>query len=190
MPSSGLHPVLSVVQKMTYKESLTAAMSALAADPLTRFVGYGMAKGGALGTLRHVPREQIVETPVAENLLLGVATGLSLAGLRPVAYIERMDFLLNALDCLVNHLDKAANLSRGEFTPAVIVRITVGNHTKPLFTGPPHVQDFSLALRWMLKETPVIQLEAADDIAGIYAAAREQQLRGESTVLVEYKDLI
>jgi len=42
----------------------------------------------------------------------------------------------------------------------------------------------------MLKETPVIQLEAADDIAGIYAAAREQQLRGESTVLVEYKDFL
>lgn len=174
---------------LNYKAQLANAMSTLARDPLTRFVGYGMTKGGALGTLRDVPREQIVETPVAENLLMGVATGLALAGLRPVAYIERMDFLLNALDCLVNHLDKAASLSRGEFTPAVIVRVTVGNHQKPLFTGAPHIQDFSAALRTMLR-MPVVQLERESNIREIYETAYAQQCQGRSTVIVEYKDLI
>ena len=173
----------------SYKFNLTAAMTQLACDPLTRFVGYGLRKGRAMGTLASVPDEQIVETPVAENLMAGVAIGLSLMGLKPVVYFERADFLLNALDAIVNHLDKAATLSRGEFKPALILRITVGNRENPLFTGPPHVQDFSEALDKMVA-FPVRQLDFADQIASAYERAAARQAVGESTALFEYKDLM
>lgn len=173
----------------SYKFNLTAAMTALACDPLTRFVGYGLRKGRAMGTLESVPDEQIIETPVAENLMAGVAIGLALTGLKPVVYFERADFILNALDAIVNHLDKAATLSRGVFKPAVILRITVGNRDKPLFTGPPHVQDFTNALREMVNFR-VEPLYNADDVAFNYPKAAEDQAIGRSTALFEYKDLI
>lgn len=164
-------------------------MTALACDPLTRFVGYGLRKGRAMGTLESVPDEQIIETPVAENLMAGVAIGLALTGLKPVVYFERADFILNALDAIVNHLDKAATLSRGVFKPAVILRITVGNRNKPLFTGPPHVQDFSRALAEMVS-FPVWKVPGADDVSECYARAAADQSAGISTALFEYKDLL
>lgn len=173
----------------TYKEALTGANQMLAADAATRFIGYGLKKGRALGSLKGVVDTQIIETPVAENLMVGIATGLALKGYKPVVFIERMDFVLNALDAIVNHLDKARLMSRGEFTPGAIIRCVVGNRDKPLYTGDTHVQDFSGALRQMVS-FPVLQLLKPADIPGAYAQAKADIDRGRSTLLVEYKDLV
>lgn len=173
----------------SYKEQLTTAMDALAADPLACFVGYGVRKNGALGTFKNIPPAQLIEMPVAENLLVGAAMGMALAGRRPLVFIERMDFILNAADAIVNHLDKVATLSRGEWSAGVIIRAVVGNRNKPLFTGEPHIQDFSEAFASMV-QMPVIRLAAASDIVATYATAAQRQRAGGSTLLVEYKDLI
>lgn len=179
---------------MTYKESLTQAMAELASDPLVRFIGYGVRVGGrAGGTLAGVPESQLVETPVAENLMAGLATGMALAGLRPVVYIERMDFILNAMDAIVNHLDKIEVLSQGQFRPAVILRVVVGNRSKPLFTGVTHTQDFLNAIASMVS-FPVVGLSKAEQIQPQYRLAHEaiaaQGAGRRSRMLVEYKDLI
>ena len=130
---------------MTYKDSLTEAMGILAEHSKNIFVGYGLRNGGAMGTLANVPPEQLIEFPVAEGLMTSAAIGMSLMGYLPVVYFELMDFLCNAMDALVNHLAAADKLSRGQFKPALIIRCTVGNKTKPNFTGPVHTQDFSEA---------------------------------------------
>lgn len=174
---------------MTYKDALQCAMTELAADPATRFCGYGLVHGRAAGSLKNVPASQIVEFPVAENLMTSAAIGMSLTGLKPLVYFERFDFAANAVDAIVNHLNAMADISHGEFRPAVILRAVVGNRTKPLFTGKTHVQDFSLAFARMV-QFPVVRLLHAEMIEGCYAAAREAQNRGESTMIVEFKDLI
>ncbi|HSU68797.1 MAG TPA: hypothetical protein VLJ39_18090 [Tepidisphaeraceae bacterium] len=179
---------------MTYKESLTQAMSELARDPLVRFIGYGVRVGGrAAGTLAGVPESQLIETPVAENLMVGLATGMALSGLRPVVYIERMDFILNAMDAIVNHLDKIDVLSQGLFRPSVILRVVVGNKNKPLFTGVTHTQDFLGAIASMVS-FPVVGLSQQDQIQPQYRLAHETISAAgagrKSCMLVEYKDLI
>lgn len=173
----------------SYKDQLTAANTELAADPRTIFLGYGITKSHALGTLKNVSPAQLLEMPVAENLMVGAALGLSLAGRLPVVYIERCDFLLNALDAIVNHLNAIPITSRGEFRPAVILRIVVGNREKPLFTGHTHTQDFSEALRSMV-DFPIWTLHTAERVSSFYGYARREQLAGTSTALFEYKDLI
>jgi Transketolase, pyrimidine binding domain len=175
-------------QPISYKDELTAAMDELAKDPLVRFVGYGVTNGRAMGTLKNVPESQLIEMPVAENLMVGFAIGLSLKGLKPVVFIERFDFILNALDAIVNHLDKIAEVSHGEFNPTIILRIVVGNRRKPLFTGRTHTQDFSVALR-ALVSFPVINLMDARTISQQYGIAY-MNFPFRSTALVEYKDLI
>ena len=173
-----------------YKDELTRAMLECSTDPRCRFIGYGVKIGGrALGTLRDVPDRQLMETPVAENLMVGLATGLSLAGLRPVVFIERMDFILNALDAIVNHLAAADKISRGQFRPAVILRVVIGNRHKPLYTGPTHVQDFTEAVRQMV-DFPVIRLTLPEQIRPAYHDAMRDLDGGRSTMLVEHKDLI
>ena len=178
---------------MTYKESLTAAMTTLGRDPQVRFVGYGVRYGGrAAGTLRGVAPAQCIETPVAENLMASLAIGLALRGLRPVVYFERYDFILNALDAIVNHLDKLEPISGGEFNPAVILRVVAGNTAKPLFTGATHTQNFTAALRKLVR-FPIEELPTASGISSAYACAHAGWRAAgyqTSTLLVEFKDLI
>ncbi len=80
-------------------------------------------------------------------------------------------------------------MSRGEFKPAVIVRVVVGNKRKPLFTGETHCQNFTKAFAAMLA-MPVYELMGASAIEPIYAEAHANMARGESTMIVERKDLI
>lgn len=189
---------------MTYKQSITDAMTALAADPDVVFIGYGITRAKAMGTLANVKAEQLIEFPVAENLMVGAAIGMALRGRKPVVFIERCDFLLNAMDAIVNHLVKIDLMSRGEFKPAIILRVIVGNSEKPLFTGETHTQDFSPALNLLANETEtwnpkqphfyVEQLGSREQpcderrVAKVFDWAHQSLSWGQSTAVFEYKD--
>ena len=80
-------------------------------------------------------------------------------------------------------------ISRGQFRPAAILRVVIGNRHKPLYTGPTHVQDFTEAIRQMVS-FPVVRLTDPDQIALAYFEAHEALHCGRSTMLVEHKDLI
>lgn len=175
--------------EIDYRTALHHANLALARDPDTVFIGYGITKSFALGTLRDVNTTQLIETTVAENLMVGLAIGMALRGRRPVVYIERMDFILNALDAIVNHLSALRTISRGEFSPGVIIRSVVGNKRKPIFTGETHTQDFTEALMHLV-DFPVFQLHTTPCIESCYAEAARLQRNGTSSILVEYKDNI
>lgn len=172
---------------MSYRDALTAAMKNLADDPRVKFYGYGLTTGRAMGTLPKTAR--VEETPVAENLMVGLATGAALTGVRPIVYIERADFLLCCADAIVNHTDKLELMSRGEFKCGVIFRVTVGNVKKPLFTGETHTQNFAEAFRSMLR-MPVIELRDVEQIVPAYQDAIEAQKNGRSTMLYEIKDML
>jgi transketolase C-terminal domain/subunit len=176
---------------MTYREEITAANLSLAEDPMRRFVGYGLKRGRAYGTLAGVAEEQIVDTIIAENLMLGMAIGISLKGYQPLVFFERMDFMANACDAIVNHLDKIATISRGAFMPAVIIRAVVGNTQKPLYTGSPHTQNLTEAFLHMTKVLAICDLHVPrTDIRQTYWRAAQQQKKGISTLIVEHKDLL
>ena len=172
---------------ITYKEAIKQSMSMLAQDPLTRFVGYGLKVGRAAGSMADAKEEQIVETTVAENLLAGIGIGLALTGLKPVLFFERFDFVLNALDAIVNHLDAAEIISKGEFRPTCILRIVVGNTQKPLYTGHTHTRDHSEALKRMVR-FPVWRVKTPEEVLTAYDMAYKN-LPLHSTAIVEYKDL-
>ncbi len=163
----------------SYKDELTAAMDALATDPLVRFIGYGIRYGKAGGTLKNVRDLQLIETTVTESLMVSMAIGLSLRGLKPVVFIERADFIWNAA---------------GEFVPAVLIRVVVGNKEKPLFTGETHSRDNSEAMKRAVS-FPVFTVTKPEEIKPTYAAAYramsvpDYKFRS-STMIYEMKDLI
>lgn len=170
------------------KAELTQAMTELAKDPKTRFIGYGLKRNGASGTLKGVPPGQIIETTVAENLMVGIAIGLSMKGYKPLVFFERFDFILNALDAIVNHADKMDEISYGEFKPAIIYRCVVGNISNPRFTGPTHTQDFTEAIEMLGVGVKSIRYAAA--VAPSYEwAVWMRDMARSNAVLVEYKDL-
>ncbi len=172
-----------------YKNELIKSMDFLSSDPLVSFIGYGVGYGAkGMGTLVNVSSNQLIETSVSENLMMGLGIGLSLTGRKPVVFFERFDFVLNAADAIVNHLDKIKSISRSEYNPTAIIRVVVGGRETPPFTGETHIQDYSDAFSRMLS-FPVIQLTNENMVFNEYKSAYNN-LDKHSTMLVEYKDLI
>lgn len=176
------------MNQLSYKAALRESMMLLGRDPLTRFVGYGLKTGHEKSSFAGVPAGQIQDFTVAEGLMTSAAIGMSLAGLKPIVYFERFDFVLNALDAIVNHLDACRFISNGEFRPTAILRIVVGNRENPLFTGHTHTRDHSGALRNMVN-FPVLCVHTASEVMAAYEYAYTN-LRNLSCAIVEYKDLI
>lgn len=175
---------------MTYKESLHAAMLELDKDEKRRYLGYGIRYGArAGGSFNGISDDKMIECPVCENLMLGMAIGLSLKGLKPVVYFERFDFLILAADALCNHLDAAKIISRGEFNPAVIIRVVVGNSQKPLFTGHTHTRDYGVAISQMVN-FKVWRVNDEWQFGPTYKKAADAQDAGESSIVIEMKDKI
>lgn len=155
---------------MTYKEALTAAMTMLAEDPRTLFVGQTVVYGGQtmFPTLAGVPMDKRIEMPVAEDFQMGFCTGLALQGFIPVSIYPRWDFLILAANQLVNHLDKLPLM--GDFRPKVIIRTAVGPRV-PLDAGPQHTQNHTAAFRLMLKTVEVLDIKTAEGAVAAYAYA-------------------
>lgn len=170
----------------TYFLELKKSMEFLAQDEQTIFIGYNIKNFyRANGTLKDVSDDKIIETPVAENLMVGLGIGMSLEGYKPLIFFERFDFVLNALDAIVNHLNKLKSISDGHFDPKVIIRIVVGKKQFPLYSGCTHTQDFTEQIKTMV-DFPVIKLTKKEDIFDTYIKAYKSK---DSYIIVEENDL-
>lgn len=129
----------------SYKDAVNLAMAELS-NLGAIFIGYNVLKGDAMGTLKDVPDEQKIETPVAENLMAGLAIGMSFEGFIPVLYFERHDFMLGAMDAIINHIDKIERISHGQYKVPVIIRAVTAD-AGPFYSGITHSQDFTEVLR-------------------------------------------
>lgn len=173
--------------QMTYKDELTRAMEILGQNPKTVFLGQSVAcPGNAIfKTLEKVPFEKRLEMPIIEDCQMGMSIGLSLEGFIPITIFPRMDFLILAINQLVNHLDKIKEMSNNHFNPKIIIRTSIGA-TKPLYPGLQHCSDYTEALKIMLKNVNVVRLENSEDIFPEYKKALESE---KSTILIEISDL-
>ena len=170
---------------MSYFDELTKSMTWLGEQKDTIFLGQSVEyPGNALyRSLEGVPMEKRVEMPVAEDMQMGIAIGLSLQGYVPICIFPRFDFLLCAVNQLVNHLDKIEEYSNGAWKPKVIIRTCVGS-TKPLYPGVQHCGGYTVAFRKLLHNILVINNIT---IMAEYMWAYEEN--HNSTILVEEADL-
>ena len=156
-------------ENLTYKQAMTDIMTELAQDGNVIFVGYNVVKGDAMGTLKNVSKEQKLETPVAENLMSGLAIGMSFEGFRPVIYFERHDFMLVAMDAIGNHIDKIERISHGEFQVPIIIR-AVEAFGGPFYSGPTHHQDFTNVLKTLVS-FPVLDPKSGHEVIQSFRGA-------------------
>ena len=171
---------------MSYKEELIKSMKLLS-DNGYIFIGQNMVFGGTsmFHTMTDIPIEQRIELPVFEDIQSGMATGMALEGLKVCSVYPRMDFLLLAMNQIINHLDKADMMSDGQFKPKVIIRTAVGSK-EPLMPGPQHCQDYSTELAMMCWNIDVIKLNRAEDVYPAYEKALKSD---KSTILIELPDV-
>jgi pyruvate/2-oxoglutarate/acetoin dehydrogenase E1 component len=171
---------------MTYKDEIIKAMDLLSKNDNVLFLGQGVNYGGCIyGTLNNIPIDKKIELPVIEDTQMGMSIGLAMEGYIPVSIYPRMDFLLLAMNQLLNHLDKIEGMSRGIFKPKVIIRCLIGG-TKPLYPGVQHCKDLTEMFRCSLINIDVVKLEKKEDIVPAYIKALESN---KSTLLIEVRDL-
>jgi pyruvate dehydrogenase E1 component beta subunit len=88
---------------------------------------YGGAFGVTFGMLDEFGPERVRETPISEATIIATAIGAALLGMRPVAEIMFMDFVLLALDQLANQAAKMHFMFGGKANVPIVVRMPGGS---------------------------------------------------------------
>lgn len=166
---------------ISYKDAVNKVMTEFGEEGMI-FIGYNVARGDAMGTLKNVPINQKLETPVAENLMTGLAIGMSFEGFKPVLYFERHDFMLVAMDAIGNHVDKIERISHGEFKVPIIIR-AVEAFGGPFYSGPTHHQDFTNLLKELV-DFPVLDPVTGVDVLKAFRGAKDS---GRPAIIIERK---
>jgi pyruvate dehydrogenase E1 component beta subunit len=87
--------------------------------------GFGGAFTVTLG-LEQDYRERVIDTPISEIAIFGLACGAAVMGMRPIADVQYGDFLLCAMDQIVNQIAKLRYMSGGKLSMPVVMRAPVG----------------------------------------------------------------
>jgi 2-oxoisovalerate dehydrogenase E1 component beta subunit len=83
-----------------------------------------------VGLQQKFGEKRVMDTPLSESGIIGVAIGMALYGLRPVAEIQFLDFIYPAFDQIQSELAKYRYRSGGQFTAPVVVRSPYGGGIK------------------------------------------------------------
>jgi pyruvate/2-oxoglutarate/acetoin dehydrogenase E1 component len=90
-------------------------------------VGFG---GGAFSATRDLLKEfgqkRVIDTPIAEPSIVGVALGAALSGLRPIVEIMFMDFIALCMDQIANQIAKARYMFGGQVKVPITIRTPAG----------------------------------------------------------------
>jgi pyruvate/2-oxoglutarate/acetoin dehydrogenase E1 component len=176
--------------QMTIAEALRLAMrEEMRRDPRVFCIGedigipggFGGAFTVTLGLSDEFGHERILDTPIAEAGLAGVAIGAAMAGLRPIADVQYGDFLFNAMDQLANQAAKMIYMSAGTLKVPLVMRAPVGATAR----GAQHAQSLE-AFFTHIPGFKVLAPATAYDAKGLLKSA----VRDDSPVLIfEHKRL-
>jgi pyruvate dehydrogenase E1 component beta subunit len=107
-----------------------AALQEMRRDPRVWVLGEDVARGGLFGQYRGFLEEfgeaRVVSTPISESTIMGAGLGAALVGTRPIIEMRIFDFVMCAMDELVNQIAKIRYMFGGQAKPAVVVRMPHG----------------------------------------------------------------
>ena len=137
--------------------------------------GFGGAFTVTLGLSDEFGHERILDTPISEEGLAGVAIGAAMAGLRPIADVQYGDFLFNAMDQVANQAAKMTYMSGGTVKVPMVMRVPVGATRR----GAQHAQSLE-AFFTHIPGLKVVAPSTAYDAKGLLKSA----VRDDNPVLV------
>ena len=145
--------------ELSYADAILEATEQLmAVDPNVVVMGLGVADPtGILGTTKGLEEkygsQRVFDTPLSEDAMTGAAIGMSLAGLRPIHIHIRVDFLLLAMNQIVNMAAKLHYMHGGSQHVPLVIRAIIGKswgqgaqHSQALQAFFMHVPGLKLAM--------------------------------------------
>jgi len=172
---------------MNFLQSITKALrEEMQQDPNMYVLGEDVAVGGPYGATRGLAEEfgenRVINTPIAEGTVVGLAIGAALQGLRPVVEIMFVDFITLAMDQLVNHAAKLRYMSGGQLRVPLTIRTACGVSGA---WGAHHSQSLEAWLAHVPGLKVVMPSSAADAEGLLRAAIRDDN----PVVFVEHRAL-
>lgn len=172
---------------ITYIQAINEALhEEFARDPKTFLLGQDIAFGGVFkateGLAEKFGEARVIDSPLAEAIIIGACSGASLVGMNPIAEIQFADFITPAMDQIVQNVAKLRYRSAGAFRPHLTVRICCGGGVGG---GLYHSQENAA---WFVHEPGLVVVFPSTpyDAKGLLKAA----VRGEDPVLYfEHKKL-
>ena len=161
--------------RTTYLKALTEAHAhAMRADPSVFVIGEDVAEGGPYGTTAGLAdefgRDRVLNTPISEGTICGVAVGAAQSGMRPIVEVMFVDFVTLALDQLVNQAAKAHMMSGGQLTVPLVLRTQGGagrrwgaQHSQSLESWLAHVPGLKVVMPSRVADVPGLLASAIED---------------------------
>lgn len=123
------------MKKISCREAIREALfEEMARDQDVVLIGedlgcYGGCFQVTAGLIERFGTHQVIETPVSEEAIVGVAVGAAMMGMRPIVEIMYGDFSTLASDPLINHAAKMRFLSAGKLSVPLVYRTPMGSGT-------------------------------------------------------------
>jgi 2-oxoisovalerate dehydrogenase E1 component beta subunit len=117
---------------ITFVEAINLALaSELGRDEQVVLMGQDVAKDGGvfratLGLLDRFGPERVIDTPLAEAMIAGMAVGMSVEGLKPIAEIQFSGFAYTTIDQVLNHAGRMRYRTRGRLSCPIVLRTPCG----------------------------------------------------------------
>jgi pyruvate/2-oxoglutarate/acetoin dehydrogenase E1 component len=176
------------VAELKYAEAIRSALAAeLAADERVVLLGEEVGALGGVFTVTQGLQERfgddrVMDSPIAENALVGWAVGAAAEGMRPVVEIMFSDFVLLALDQIINMAAKLRFMSNGQFNVPIVIRMPGGGGTNH---GPQHSQ----SLESLFAQVPGLVVAMPSTASDAYWMMREAIALDDPVIFLENKYL-
>ncbi|MBG9390441.1 alpha-ketoacid dehydrogenase subunit alpha/beta [Caenimonas aquaedulcis] len=142
--------------------------------------------GGIFGASRDLQKEfgaeRVFDTPIAESAILGGAVGAAMCGKRPVVEIMWADFMLVALDQLINQAANVRYLTRGRLSVPMVVRTQQG-------ATPGSCAQHAQCLETLLAHIPGLRVGLPSCAEDAYAMLRAAVADEDPCVIIESRAL-
>ncbi len=170
--------------EMTSAEAINDALAVAGINEDVVLLGEGIDDVGAFyGTtnnLRPIYGNRLIEMPISESAMMGVAIGLAMSGKRPVISFHRVEFALLAMEQIINNAAKMHYTSNGQHKCPLVIRMIVG---RGWGQGPTHSQ----SLESMFAAIPglkVLMPSLPSEYKGMLIAAIEDD---NPVVIIEHR---
>lgn len=188
-PAPGTNPASNEEQReMTFAQAANEALRReLASRPEVLVYGEDVGNaGGIFGVTRYLQREfgseRVFDTPIAESAILGSAVGSAICGMRPVVEIMWADFMLVALDQLINQAANVSYLTRGQFSAPMVVRTQQG-------ATPGSCAQHSQSLEALLAHIPGLYVGLPTTAQDAYSMLRSAVASQDPCIIIEARAL-
>ena len=141
--------------------------------------GWGGAFTVTLGLSEEFGHDRIIDTPISEIALCGMAIGAAVAGMRPIADVQYGDFLFCMMDQIANEAPKLRYMSGGQVSVPMVMRAPIGSTRR----GAQHAQNLQA---WFthVPGLKVVAPSTAYDAKGLLKSAVRD---GNPVVFFEHK---